>query len=412
MGYRKIKRKSRKKILGIVNVQPITDYISKGYSIQQRENYYNPTNYFDEVHIFARGDKEWDISEKMHVHPLNFSFKLKKMIRKRNIDVVRAYGGDLVGDIACKNKMNGIPVVVSVHDTDPELLHNSIKMADLVFCVSYAVKKLVLAKFKKTERVWLLPNRVNFHVMRPFPDNELTDLNNKYPFKFRILHVGRKTKQKNLDTVIKALKILGKDYCLLAVGMGNKKEYIKLAKEQGVIDQIYFIESIKNEELARYYSWADCTCNPSRYEGFGVIFIEALACETIVVTSDIAPMNEFIKHLENGLLVKDYENPQAIAEMIKLACNDQHIREIIKSNARKSVKKFEKGKIDTLEADYYKKILIMKQEGKFNIPFWSEMISLFKNFPWFLVRALIAMIPEKLKKNIPKQSESLLLNLL
>ena len=85
-------------------------------------------------------------------------------------------------------------------------------------------------------------------------------------------------------------------------------------------------------------------CVPSRWEGFGIVFIEALACESIVVTSDIAPMNEYIKHGRNGLLVKDYENPKALAEMIKTACNDKRLQECLKINTRKSVERFEKNK--------------------------------------------------------------------
>ena len=283
-----------------------------------------------------------------------------------NIDVIRAYGGYWACDMVCNNKVNGVPVVVSVHDTNPELLHNSIKKADVVFCVSEAVRKLVLTKFKRLDRVWILPNRVNFDTMRPYPEDELKDLDNKYlKFKYRILHVGRKAEQKNLDTVIEALKILGPEYCLLAVGRGNKDKYVKLAKEQGVMERSFFIESIENEELARYYSWADCMSTPSRWEGFGLVFIEALACEAIVVTSDIAPMNEYIEHMKNGLLVKDYENPQALAEIIKVACNDKQLRESLKKRARKSVWRFEKSRIDKLEVDYYKKILAMSQNNEF-----------------------------------------------
>jgi glycosyltransferase involved in cell wall biosynthesis len=358
--------------LAVIPSDPIEAYKSAGYA-SWLEDYYNPLHFFDEVYLLSPLEKEERHEFGMHIIPTKPK-QLKRRIRELNIDVIRAYGGYWACYMACKNKVSGVPVVVSVHDTNPEHLHNSIKKADVVFCVSEAVKKLVLTKFKKLDRVWILPNRVNFNVMRPYPKDELKDLDSKYPFKYKVLHVGRKSKQKNLITLIKALKILGSEYCLLAIGKGNTDEYVNLSKEQGVMKRCYFIESIKNEALARYYSWADCMCTPSRWEGFGIVFIEALACETMVVTSDIAPMNEYIKHRENGLLVKDYENPEALAEMIKVACNDTQLINNIKKNARKSIGGFEKSRIDKLEVDYYKKILAMEHNGEFNLPFWKRIL--------------------------------------
>jgi len=363
---------NNKKIkLVVIPSDPLEAYKSNGIE-SWLEDYYNPLHFFDEVYLLSPLEKEERYEFSMNIIPTTPK-QFKNRIRELNIDVIRAYGGYWACDMACKNKVSVIPVVVSVHDTNLEHLHNSIRKADVVFCVSEAVKELVLTKFKKQDRVWILPNRVNFDTMYPHSENETRDLDNKYPFKYKILHVGRKAKQKNLDTLIKALKILGKRYCLLAVGKGEIDEYVKLAEEQSVIKQCYFIKSIDNEELARYYSWVDCMCTPSRWEGFGIIFIEALACESIVVTSDIAPMNEYIKHRENGLLVKDYENPEALAEMIKVACNNKQLKENLRKNARKSVERFEKGRIDKIEFDYYKKILAMKYDGEFNLSFWERI---------------------------------------
>jgi len=357
--------------LAVIPSDPLKAYKMKGTE-SWLEGYYNPLRFFDEVYLLSPLEKEKKHEFGMNIIPTKPK-QLKSRIRELNIDVIRAYGGYWACDMACKNKVSEVPVVVSVHDTNPELLHNSIKKADVVFCVSEAVKKLVLTKFKKVDRVWILSNRVNFDTMRPHPKNELKNLDKKYPFKYKILHIGRKVEQKNLDTLIKTLKILGGEYFLLAIGRGNKDKYVKLAKEQGVMERCYFIESIKNEELSRYYSWADCMCTPSRWEGFGVVFIEALACEAIVVTSDIAPMNEYIEHRKNGLLVKDYESPKALAEMIKIACNDKQLRESLKKNTRKSVERFEKSKIDELEINYYRKILTMSQNKEFTISFWEKI---------------------------------------
>jgi glycosyltransferase involved in cell wall biosynthesis len=332
------------------------------------EEYYNPRHFFDEVFLLSPLEKEQRFEFGMHIIPTKPK-QLKNRIKELNIDIVRAYGGYWTCKMACKNKVEGVPVVVSVHETNPNKIDGTIKKADIVLCVSEAVKKLVLTKYNPLERIWLLPNRVNFDIMRPYKRFELEDLYSKYPpFKYHIVHVGRKTRQKNLDTLIKSLKLLGNEYCMIAIGVGDKAEYERLAKNEGVIKQCYFLESIKNHELARYYSFGDCMCTPSRSEGFGIVFIEALACESIVVTSDIAPMNEFIKNDYNGILVKKYEDPEEVAKAIKKACMNTHIKEIIRANSRNSVSKFEKKEIDNLEVSYYKKIMFMKSDQRFKRP--------------------------------------------
>jgi glycosyltransferase involved in cell wall biosynthesis len=348
---------SKKLRLAVIPSDPLAAYSHK--SDKYLKGYFNPLLMFDEVFVFSPLEDEEYYKAGMKIVPTT-TREFKRRLIDYKIDLVRAYGGYWACDMVCKNKTNGIPVVVSVHDVRPEMLHNPIKKADVVFCVSEAVKKLVSTKFIKSARVWILPNRVDFDVMYPHTENKSRTLNRKYPSKYRILYVGRKSAEKNLDTLIKSLSILGREYCLIAVGKGNIKEYLQLAKEHGVREQCYFIESIPNEELPPYYSWADCMCVPSRWEGFGIVFIEALACESVVVTSDIEPMNEYIKHKKNGLLIKDYENHQALAKTIRVACNDKQLRKHIKRNARKSVEKFEKTRIEKLERSYYERILSLK----------------------------------------------------
>jgi len=342
--------------LVVIPSDPLEAYYKAGYDKNWLEDYYNPLKFFDEVYLLSPIEKKERFELEMKIIPTKPE-QFKNRLKELNISIVRAYGGYWACDLACSNKLKGVPVVVSVHDSNPKMLYNSIENADAIFCTSKIVEDLVLTKVRNEHKVYILPNRVNFNVMYPYKPNQLIDLNKKYPFKFKILHVGRKAEQKNLDTAIKALKILGTEYCLLAIGRGDQIKYKKIAKNEGVKKQYFFLESVQNKQLARYYSWADCMCTPSKWEGFGMVFIEALACESIVVTSNIRPINEYIEHMKNGLLVDEYENPEALAKMIEIACNDYQTRVLLKKNARKSVERFEKKRIDELEVSYYKKIL-------------------------------------------------------
>jgi glycosyltransferase involved in cell wall biosynthesis len=357
--------------LAVIPSDPLAAYKLKGIA-SWLEAYYNPMHFFDKVYLLSPLEKEFRCEFDMIIVP-TMQNQLKARIKELHIDVVRAYGGYWASDMACYNKVKGVPVIVSVHDTNPQLLHESIRKADVVFCVSAIVRSLVLKKYARHERMWILPNRVNLETMRPSPSEDSSLLDTAYPYQYRILHVGRKSHEKNLDTVIKALKIVGKEYCLVAIGRGNTQEYSELAKADGVAEQCYFLDSVANDDLAKYYSWANCVCNPSRWEGFGVVFLEALACAGVVVTSDIPPMNEYITHMQNGILVKDYENPQALAEMIAMACRDAGVRESIKKSARASIMRFDKRTIDQLEAQYYKTVLEMSRNNEFNASLFNRI---------------------------------------
>ncbi len=353
------------KRLAVIPSDLIEEYFKKGHYEQWVRNYYNPCRFFDEVYLlspFEKDRREWLGMRVVHT-PVK---ELKKRIKDLKIDIVRAYGGNWASRWACRNKVNGVPVIVSVHDRRPERIYDAIKDADIVLCVSPVVKEAVTPKFKKQDRAWILPDRVDFEVMHPLPQTGQRGWGEKFPFKYKILFVGRKSREKNLDTLIKALKFLGKDYGVIAVGLGEKGPYQEIMMAEGVEQQCYFIDSVPNQELPQYYSWCDCMCTPSRDEGFGIVFIEALACGAVVVTSDIRPMNEYIVDSENGLLVKEYENPQSLGTVLKRACTDENLRANLKKNARKSVECFEAGKIDGLEAGYYQKVLEMKENKSFD----------------------------------------------
>jgi len=353
--------------LAIIANDPIDLYLSSGYSAGWLKSYFNPSGFFDEVYSLAPYECR-DGSAVGVTAMATPAEELPRRLGELKIDVVRAYGGSHPCVIACGGKVSGIPVIVSVHDALPDLLDRSIADADVVLCVSETVRRLVANTCKQDSRTWLLPNRVDFAEMRPHAAEDTADLTREYPFKYRIVHVGRKVPEKNLDNLIRSLRLLGPDYCLLAVGKGPTAEYARIAAEEGVTERCFFIEAVANDQLARYFSWADCSCTPSRTEAFAVVVIEALASGAMVVGSAIPAIRELIADGENGLLITDYENPSAIAEVVRTACTDQLVRQVSMANARRSVERFERSQIDALEAGYYQKVLDLQAAGAFDVP--------------------------------------------
>jgi D-inositol-3-phosphate glycosyltransferase len=158
--------------------------------------------------------------------------------------------------------------------------------------------------------------------------------------------------------LIKALSLLGQKYVLIIVGRGDRAPLINLASDLGVADRLYLIDSVDNDNLPYYHAMADVFCTPSRWEGFGIVFIEALASgSSVVVTSDVAPMNEFITDSHNGLLVKNYEDENSLARVIERAAMDEDLRTSILNNAPHSVRQFSKDYVDRWEVMLYRMFL-------------------------------------------------------
>ena len=100
----------------------------------------------------------------------------------------------------------------------------------------------------------MLSNRVNLNVFRPQSDSTTTreqaakrsarvnELAILYPGRYRILFVGRRQEQKNWDTVMRALSVLGDDYVGIFVGRGPRAKLIEYATERNLMKQVYLVD--------------------------------------------------------------------------------------------------------------------------------------------------------------------------
>lgn len=348
--------KSKARRLVVIPSDPIDAYERSGIS-SWLQAYYNPNSMFQEV--FALSPLEAGKRKAYGMTVLGVPKReFGRALRDIRPDVVRAYGGFWPSDLACRYRLLNVPVIVSVHDSNPKLLHRSVRYADLVICVSEVVEKRVRRKGVDPGRLRRLPNRIDTKLFYPIRDDQkLQYVASKFPPGRHILHVGRKSYQKNLDTLIRALQFLPGDYLCIFVGQGDAAPYERLAEELGVAERCYWVQSVENSELPLWYSWCDCFCVPSRWEGFGIVFIEAAACGASIVTSDIAPMNEYLSHDVSACLVKEYENPRAIASAIRRVCEDAHYRLTISSGAIKAAQPFDRKIVEPKETSIYEEAM-------------------------------------------------------
>ncbi len=148
-----------------------------------------------------------------------------------------------------------------------------------------------------------------------------------------LLYVGRIEPVKGLRTIIPALHLLKRRNKslfsrtrLLVIGGGNRhrdlvqnKEYLRIKESlqrRDLEDRVIFLGSKKQKELKKYYSAADALVVPSLYESFGLVIIEALACGTPVVVSEIGEMQAIVKEGKNGFSFRP-NNPESLAACLE-----------------------------------------------------------------------------------------------
>ena len=174
-----------------------------------------------------------------------------------------------------------------------EYFFKNIKRSDLIICFSEFTKKEVLKYFDFQDN----QVKVIYHgVKEDFLKNTNNiKLNFEIPKKF-ILSVGSIEPRKNLIGLLKAYNSLDenlkKEYKLVLVGFKGweNKQIMKLIDQNK--DNIHYLGFITDTELAKVYNLATCFVYPSFYEGFGLPPLEAMACGTPVVSSNLTSLPE------------------------------------------------------------------------------------------------------------------------
>jgi starch synthase len=184
--------------------------------------------------------------------------------------------------------------------------------ADGVIAVSEAMRRDVQHLYGvSSEKIEVIHNGIDMHQYRPTPNLALLasyDIDADKPF---VLFVGRITRQKGIMHLVKAIKYLhpGIQVVLCAGAPDTAEigaemaEQIEQAREQSSNPIIWVPTIVPRESLIGLYTHASVFVCPSVYEPFGIINLEAMACETPVVASAIGGIPEVVVHGETGFLV-------------------------------------------------------------------------------------------------------------
>ena len=145
-----------------------------------------------------------------------------------------------------------------------------------------------------------------------------------------ILSVGALIPRKGQDLLIAALPALP-DAMLMLAGQGtSESDYRALAARLGVADRVSFLGSVPHDDLPALFAAADVMALVSSSEGLANAWVEALACGTPIVASDVGGIRELVKSPDAGRIVA--RNPEAIAAAINDILAGPPSREAVAAN--------------------------------------------------------------------------------
>jgi glycosyltransferase involved in cell wall biosynthesis len=293
--------------------------------------------------------------------------QLKKIIRNDDVDVVNAvlYRPVFPVIIAAKNK---VPCIATIHLTGFKewrgyeagklsaiavWIMGNIAMRlpyDKVITVSETLRTELLEYYPR-EKMEVVYNGVDLERI----DN--IDSDEKNPN--QVIYIGSLNKRKNVLDAVKAVELARneiKDLELVIVSSGG--EYEGVIKEMSRKNSfIRYYKKATDEEKMKLLKESSLLVHPSLKESFGIVAIEALACNTPFLAYDIPALKEVCKLTSGGMVVKhgDYETlSQRICDLLR---GESKLKEMAKRGRKKVEEEFTWEKVAKKEERIFKAVL-------------------------------------------------------
>ena len=296
-----------------------------------------------------------------------YSTGIKTKVKEINPDVISVCDDGLKGFFVPRILNSNIPVIYERHVSQQVIIHDSNEnfLWKILKKISVTVMKKLASGFDAfilltegnreewppLENIKIIPNPLSF-----FPVDDASLINKK------VIAVGKQSCQKAYDDLLRIWSLLKnrKGWTLEIYGKQEQQEYLEeLAEKLQIRESVNFHEPSKNIE--EKFKDSSIFAFPSRYEGFGMVLIEAMSSGLPVVSFDCPyGPGDIITDNEDGFLIKKRDFT-IFAEKLDLLMKDEHLRIKMGSIGRENAKRYLPETIVVRWDDLFKSLLKNKK---------------------------------------------------
>ena len=303
-----------------------------------------------------------------------FPFASALRIKDLNIELIHAHTPFMMGVSGLTiAKVNRIPLVGSFHTlfTDKRVIDEYTSLSPMLRKMAYnkawsyvrffynkcgrtiapseSIKSLLASN--QIDNVDVVPNGVDIKRFRKADGSAIRD---RYAPKGEklVLYLGRLSKEKGVDVMIRSAKVLSKkkDVKFLIAGTGPAHEqYRRMTARMGLSKNVSFCGFVEQSELPKLYAAADVICMPSTFETQGIVSLEAMASGKPVVGADYLALKEIIDDGKNGEKFKPGSSADCAAKIEKVINNIDAYKGMLETAKRFSVERSTDRLLETYE---------------------------------------------------------------
>ena len=255
------------------------------------------------------------------------------------------------------SKKYGIPLIITEHSSLERAVYIRESYKPFIKDSYLTADKLIAVGNGLKNEMENFCGRKDIEVIHNMIDLDKFYLSDKTNKTFKFFSLAFLEGEKGMDILIKSFAkfFINKDFKLLIGGDGSQLKYLKkLSNELGISNQVEFLGALSRENVAKNMSECDCFILASKYETFGVVYIEALASGKPVIGVYNGGAEDIIND-KNGIIVKKDSIEDLGNAMIYISNNiDNYNKEYIRKNC---MDRFSKDKITNEIIALYKKVL-------------------------------------------------------
>jgi glycosyltransferase involved in cell wall biosynthesis len=321
----------------------------------------------------------------LHLNKLFFQWSAywmaKKLHEREKFSLIWAMMAHATGVPAArfKEKFKNVPFVLTLQEGDPpEVIERTMRpfepyftkaftSADAVQVISNFLGSWAKQKGSNHEPI-LIPNAVDTaHFSKSIPDKELKSARAELGLSdgdIALVTTSRLVKKNGLDTVIEALPLLPKEVVFVVFGVGPEEESLKaLAETLGVAKRVFFKGQISHDVMPKYLKACNIFIRPSRSEGMGNSFVEAMAAELPVIATPVGGIVDFLVDGETGWFAT-VDNPQSIVSAYeRVHSNLEETSRILKNAKTMAINRYNWNLIaKRMEGEVFRPLLVEKSK--------------------------------------------------